>query len=326
MADLSIIIVNWNCLGFTAQCILSIQSIMAGIDYEVIVVDNNSADAPCSSLRESYPWVKLILSDHNIGFGRANNLGVKSSTGQYLFFLNPDTVLRPDAAQRMLDVLKMEREVGATGCRLLNPDGTLQLSSVQSFPTILNQLLAFEGLQKRFPGWSIWGKRPLYVPSSTSMDEVDVVSGAALMVKRSAFEEAGGFNKAYFMYAEEVDLCYSLWSNGWKVLHCSNAEIIHFGGQATKNREDGFVDAAMRNSVYHFLSQKRGAAYARLYRLGMLASAGFRLIVLMLLSPMAVIAGYPMERQDLRRSYRKWLRISRWGLIGLGGWVSVISA
>lgn len=316
MAELSIILVNWNCLAYTEQCVASIKSTLTGIDYEVIVVDNASGDAPCQSLPESFPWVKLILSDQNIGFGRANRLGVKSTSGEYLFFLNPDTVLQPDAVRRMLDTLKTESRVGAVGCRLLNLDGTFQLSSVQSFPTILNQLLALESLQKRYPHWSIWGKRPLYMRSSVGVDEVDVVSGAALMVKRRAYEEAGGFNSAYFLYAEEVDLCHALRRAGWKVAHCGRAEITHFGGQAMKQREDGFVDAAMRDSIYYFFSQTRGEMYARLYKFAMLTSAGFRLIVLTLLSPATAVVEYPIKRRNLARSYRKWLRIGRWSLTG----------
>lgn len=318
MAELSIILVNWNCLDFTEQCLASIQSMITDIDYEVIVVDNASGDAPCSSLKERFPWAKLILSEENIGFGRANNLGAKYASGKYFFFLNPDTLLRPGAVNKMLDTLKTKPEAGAVGCRLLNPDESLQLSSVQAFPTILNQLLAIESLQERFPEWSIWGKRSLYRASSTGIDEVDVVSGAALMVKRRAFEQTGGFNKSYFMYAEEVELCQALAKADWKVVHRGDAEITHFGGQATKKREDGFVEAAQRDSVHRFLLQTRGRTYARLYKLSMLVSAGCRLTILTLFSPATAVAG-PNKRKNFIQAYRKWLRIGRWSLTGSEG-------
>ena len=146
------------------------------------------------------------------------------------------------------------------------------------------------------------------------MDEVDVVSGAALMVKRRAFAQVGGFSSAYFMYAEEVDLCHALRHTGWKIVHCADAEITHFGGQATKKCEDGFVDTAMRDSVFYFLLQTRGRIYARLYRLGMLVSAAFRLIALTVIFPFSVTLGRPMKREKFFRSYRKWLRIGKWGL------------
>lgn len=314
MAELSIILVNWNCLDFTEQCIASIQSVIRDLDYEVIVVDNASGDAPCLSLKEKFPWVKLILSEENIGFGRANNLGVKQSSGEYLFILNPDTVLQPGAVESMLEMLKSRPEVGAVGCRLLNPDGTVQLSSVQTFPTIANQFLALESLQRRFPRWRLWGKCPLYRRSITGWDEVDVVSGAALMVKRKRFEQVGGFNDAYFMYAEEVELCHAFRLIGLKVLHCSHGEITHFGGQATEKCRDGFVDVAMRDSVYCFLRRTRGKMYASLYRLSMVASAGFRLIMLLLFSPAAVLVGYPIKRERFTQIFGKWWRIGRWGL------------
>ena len=314
MAELSIILVNWNCLDFTEQCIASIQSVITDLDYEVIVVDNASGDAPCLSLKEKFPWVRLILSEENVGFGRGNNLGVKESSGEYLFILNPDTVLRRGAVESMLEILKSRPEIGAVGCRLLNSDGTVQLSSVQTFPTIANQFLAIESLQRRFPHWSLWGKRPLYIRSAAGIDEVDVVSGAALMIKRNGFDRVGGFNRTYFMYAEEVELCHALRLVGLKVLHCSEAEIIHLGGQATKKCENGFVEAAMRDSVYRFLLQTRGKVYASLYRLSMVAGAGFRLIMLLLFSPATILMGFPIRRERFTQIFGKWWRIARWGL------------
>src|SRR5580704_16327152 len=138
MTDLSIILVNWNCLDFTEQCIGSICATTHDVDYEVIVVDNASADAPCQSLVEKFPWMKLVLSEQNIGFGRANNLGVQHSTGRNLLFLNPDTLVLKDALLRMLTDLRGRPNAGAIGCKLFNPDGTLQTTCVQPIPTIFN--------------------------------------------------------------------------------------------------------------------------------------------------------------------------------------------
>ncbi|WP_263357918.1 glycosyltransferase family 2 protein [Acidicapsa ligni] len=317
MTNLSIILVNWNCLAFTEQCIASICAVAPKVDYEVIVVDNASADAPCQSLVEKYPWVKLILSAKNIGFGQANNLGVRHSSGKVLFFLNPDTVVLEDALRRMLCELSAAPQAGAIGCRLLNPDRTLQTSSVQRFPTVFNQFLALSWLQRKWPNLPLWGKQALYYNGPRVIHEVDVVSGAAIMVRRNIFEEVGGFNPEYFMYAEEVELCYAIRRAGWKIMHSSDAKIIHFGGQSTKKRENGFVDIAMRQSVYRFLCRTRGNFYARIYRFFLLISAILRLILLACMSPFSIILNFPVDRETNAITLRKWLRIAEWS-VGVG--------
>jgi GT2 family glycosyltransferase len=314
MTTLSIILVNWNCLAFTEECVASIFATVKDVDFEVIVVDNASADAPCQSLANRFPDVKLLLSEKNLGFGGANNLGARSSSAKLLFFLNPDTLLLGNAVQRMLNELMSRPRAGIIGCRLLNPDRTLQLSSIQRFPTILNQLLALEKLQRWWPKLSIWGKKALYSTEPCVVEEVDVVSGAGLMMRREAFEQVGGFSPEYFMFAEEVALCHAAGRAGWRVLHCSGAEVVHFGGQSTKKREDGFADVAMRDSVFLFLSRTRGGWYALLYRFGLFVSTCLRLALLGLLYPMAATMNRPSYKMSLLRALRKWLRIGSWCL------------
>jgi len=312
MRELSIILVNWNCLAYTEQCIASIRDTAGDVDYEVIVVDNDSADAPCQALIDNFPWIKLVLSKENIGFGRANNLGARQSVGRNLLFLNPDTVVLGNALRPMLSALQSAPQGGAIGCRLLNPDWSLQTTCVQPFPTIANQLLALSWLQRQWPAHPLWGKQALYSTSSNTVHEVDVVSGAAILVKREVFEDVGGFNPEYFMYAEEVELCCTIRRAGHRILHTSDARIIHFGGQSTKSCEDGFVAVTMRDSVYRFLRRNRGNSYAALYRFALLISALCRLTILCGLFPLAASLGYPIARNDVTRPLRKWLKIAQW--------------
>jgi len=316
MTELSIILVNWNCLEYTEQCLASIRDTARDIDYEVIVVDNDSADAPCQSLADNFPWIQLVLSNTNIGFGQANNLGVRQSMGRKLLFLNPDTLVLGDALKKMQSALDAAPQGGAIGCRLLNPDWSLQATCVQPFPTILNQLLALSWLQRRWPALPIWGKQALYSTEPHIVHEVDFVSGAAIMVHREVFEKVGGFSPEYFMYAEEVDLCRTIHRAGYKVLHTSDARIIHFGGQSTKNCEDGFASVTMRDSIYRFMCRNRGSSYAMLYRLTLLLSALCRMAVLAVLFPFGALFGYPIARRDLVRPFRKWLQIAQWAV----GW------
>jgi GT2 family glycosyltransferase len=316
MKDLSIIFVNWNCVAYTEQAIASILDTTEGIDYEVIVVDNDSADAPCQKLTSRFPWIRLLLSKDNIGFGRANNLGASISTGKYLLFLNPDTLILNNALERMIAALDATVLGGAIGCRLFNSDGTLQTSCVQTFPTILNQLLALDWMQNRFPALPLWGKQALYSTTPHVIHEVEVVSGAAILVKRDVFESVGGFHPRYFMFTEEVDLCYSIYRAGWKVLYCGDAHITHFGGQSTKAREDNFADITMRDSIFRFLRRHRGTLYASMYRFALLLSAICRIVLLFCLLLVTAIFRYPGNPHTVLKMVRKWQKIALWAI----GW------
>lgn len=306
MAALSFIVVNWNCLAFTEQCIEAIQHTVTGVDYEVIVVDNASGDAPCQSLADRFPDVRLILSHENLGFGGANNLAARFASGRILFFLNPDTILLGDATKRAYRLLESRLDAGIVGCRFLNADGSLQLSSVQAFPTVSNQLLANRWLQERWPG--IQGKAALYAKTPDVVAEVDVVSGAGLLIRKQIFDDVGGFSKEYFMYAEEVDLCYKVHRAGFKVLHCGGAQVIHFGGQSTKQCEEGYADLAMRESTHDFLLRTRGAGSAAGYRAALIAGGALRIGLL----GIALLFFRHHRRQTALRTMRKWRRIMKW--------------
>jgi GT2 family glycosyltransferase len=323
MVELSIILVNWNCIAFTEQCLTSIQANVTELDYEVIVVDNDSADAPCSSLSLKFPWVELILSKQNVGFGRANNLGVRHALGSCILFLNPDTIVKGDAIQRMLSALKSTPNAGALGCKLLNPDLTLQTTCVLGFPTVMNQLLAIDWLQRKWPTLPLWRKQAIYSAKPSKLQEVDAVSGAAILVRRNVFEEVGGFNPEYFMYAEEVELCYAIHHAGWQVMHLNDAEIIHFGGQSTKNREDSFAAVSLSDSVYLFLGRTRGQGIAILYRAGLFVSAMCRLPLVVCMLLLHVASNRSTAQANQLRIFYKWLAIARWSLWRSRGFIRV---
>jgi GT2 family glycosyltransferase len=308
--NLSIVIVNWNSLEFTKNCIASLQSTIHGLDYEIIVVDNASND-DLSVLGQAFPSVKLVCHERNIGFARANNLGVEHSCGDNILLLNPDTVVLDDAIQRMVLGLDSAPEIGAVGCRLLNGDSTLQMTCVQPFPTIANQIFAIDWLKRLSPKLPLWGMRALFSSDQRSLSDVEVVSGACLMVKREAFERVGGFSTDYFMYAEEVDLCYKLRAVGWSVCHVPDSLVIHFGGQSTKKKENGFADIMMRESVHTLLRKFRGYWYALLYRVAILSSALLRLAALL---PLLAIPNQIVSRDRIAPAFRKWRRIAAWSL------------
>ncbi len=311
--DLSIIIVNWKSIEFIKACLASLQATANGVHHEVLVVDNASEPELCRTLPETFSGVRVICSEHNIGFSRANNLGAQQSRGRGILFLNPDTLVLEGAIEKMLFQLQSDVKLGAVGCRLLNADRSLQTTSVMPFPTITNQVLGVEWLQQRWPNLRMWGMRALYA-EQRGVHEVEVVSGACLMMKRDVFERVGGFSTDYFMYAEDTDLCYKVWQAGWKVGYVADAQIVHFGGQSSSSKENGFADIVMRESMFRMLAKFRGFWYAALYRAAMLLSAMLRLTLLfpLMIVPVVDLAG-------VLRTCRKWKRIAAWTL-GFEGW------
>ena len=315
--DLSIIIVNWNSIAFTRECLASISANVRGLDYEVIVVDNASRDDIRGLCSGTFPSLKVVRSSENLGFAGGNNLGFEHSCGNRLLFLNPDTLILGDAIQSMISVLDSDADFGVVGCRLVNRDSSLQASCVQPFPTILNQLLTLDWIQRRWPRWSLLGIRSLS-DNPDGVSEVEVVSGACLMVKREIFERLGGFSTEYFLYAEEADLCRRVGRAGWKVGHVGSAKVVHFGGESSKSNGSAFSDVVMHESVFKLLRKFRGGPYAYLYRAALLLSAAVRLGVL---APLLVLPGSMTGRGAVLRAFRKWRSIASWAL-ALQGWTN----
>ena len=232
MIDLSIIIVNWNSANYIRKCISSIYENTKGIDFEIVVVDNASYDECESILKSEFPHVIFVQSTRNIGFAKANNLGFKYSFGETLLFLNPDTEIIGPALNQMLSFLQSTPDAGAVGCKLLNSDLSLQTSCIQPYPTILNQVLDIEYLKLRCPKLKLWGIWPLF-HNNGNPEEIEVVSGACIMIKRNTFDKVEQFSTDYFMYTEDIDLCYKINQAGYKIYYIDDANIIHHGGGST---------------------------------------------------------------------------------------------
>lgn len=315
--DLSIIIVNWNSADYAVQCVASIYSQTRDLEYEVIIVDNASPDDSCRVLQERVPRAKLIRSPENLGFARANNLGFEHSSGRVLLFLNPDTELRGPAINLMHSSLESSPTIGILGCKLLNTDLSVQTSCIQSYPTIFNQIADIERLRRLSPRLRLWGTRPLFESNNGRPVEVDMVSGACLMVKREVFEKLGRFDRDYFIYTEDLDLCYRVRKAGWKVCYLGSATVVHHGGQSSKKKGgEGFSGPLMRETLSTFFRKTKGPFYARLYRLTMLMAALVRVCAL---APLLMVAAVGFEKDSIRFTFRKWYKILRWA-VGLERW------
>ena len=230
--DLSVIIVNWNTRDLLAQCIESVYRTVMGISFEIIVVDNASADGSADRVRERFPQVQLLQNDENVGFARANNQAAVASKGRYLLLLNSDALLQAGAVQALLDLAKAQPHAGVAGAQLRNLDGSFQASH-SPFPTLWREILILSGLGR----WLFGRQYPSHGPDENrGPQEVDYVEGACLLVRHEAYMAVGGLDEGYFMYAEDVDLCRTMCQQGWQVWYQPTAVVTHLGGGSSASR------------------------------------------------------------------------------------------
>jgi len=226
--------VNYNVKVFLENSLISIQKAMEGIQGEIIVVDNASDDGSVEMVRQKFPAVKLIANKENVGFASANNQAIKEARGEYLVLLNPDTVLQENTLKVMMDFLDKNPEVGLAGCKILNPDGTLQLACRRSFPTPWVAFTKVVGLSNIFPRSHIFGKYNLAYLDPDKTYEVDAVSGSFMFVRRRAIDEAGLLDEQFFMYGEDLDWCYRIKKAGWKIYYVHSTQVIHYKGESVR--------------------------------------------------------------------------------------------
>ena len=315
--DLSIIIVNWNSKAYLEKCIESILLWTVDIKYEIIVIDGASFDGCGEMLRSLYPQVRFIQSDKNLGFAKANNEAFRVSSGQNILFLNPDTEVEGSAVETLSEWLTSAADAGIVGAKLLNSDRSVQTSCIQAFPTILNQFLDSEALRKAFPMAGLWGTSPLFeegmIPKS-----VDAVSGACLMIKRCVFESVGTFSADYFMYSEDIDLCFKAKQAGWKTYYVPTAVVVHHGGTSSSQTSvNAFSSVMMLESRWRFFRKTRSSWYCKLYRVAILFLSLIRLGLILFGWPIYGLRGKGVLSGNM---LKRWTAKLRWAMGG-EGWV-----
>jgi len=228
---------------------------------EIIIIDNISNDKTCQIIEKKFSQVKLVKNHRNVGFAGAANQGARIAKGEYLLFLNPDTVVKKGCIEEMVNFLKKKKDAAVVGCKVLNPDRTLQ-PSCGSFPRISNIIL------DRFPIFNNMFKTELirqedfYNKEQTS----DWVSGVFFLTPKKIFEKLGGFDEKYFMYVEDVDFCYRAWKSGYKVYYNPKAEIIHYDMGKSKDRRK-FKAKQMRKGFSIFFEKYKQPYYLFLWRM-----------------------------------------------------------
>lgn len=226
--DLSIIIVNYNTKNFLRQCLKSLDP-----DKEIIVVDNNSSDGSPVMVAKEFPQIKLIKNKENLGFAKANNIGIRKSSGRYILFLNPDTIVQKNTLKTMIKFMDENPKVGAATCRVELVDGQLDQACHRGFPTAGNAFCYFSGLGKLFPKSKIFAGYSLTYLPLDKIHEIDAAAGAFLIVRREVGESLNWFDEDYFWYGEDLDFCYRLKQKGWQIMFVPTTKIIHYKGVAS---------------------------------------------------------------------------------------------
>lgn len=241
MLQLSIIIVNYNVKHFLEQCLYSVYKALQGLEAEVFVVDNNSVDGSVGLIREKFPNVTLLVNRVNKGFSAANNQAIEKAKGKYILLLNPDTVVQEDTFSRTLAFMESHPEAGGLGIKMLDGKGNFLPESKRGLPKPEVAFYKIFGLAKLFPGSKKFGQYHLTYLDNQNNHEVDVLSGAFMLVRKECFDKIGLLDETFFMYGEDIDLSYRISKAGYKNYYFAGSSIIHYKGESTKKSSVNYV-------------------------------------------------------------------------------------
>lgn len=280
--QLSVIIVSYNSMELLENCLFSVQKAMQTIDGEIIIADNNSNDGSNESLPSKFPGMKFIFNNENFGFAKACNQGFKISSGNYVLFLNPDTVLSETCLTDCIAFFKTHEDAGAVGVRMLDNKGKFLKESKRGMPSPGASFYKLFGLATIFPRSKTIAKYYQGHLPENENNPVEVLSGAFMMVKRSVFEKINGFDESFFMYGEDIDLSLRISQLGYKNYYLGKTSITHLkGGSTTYNYK--YVDdfyGAMKLFVKKHYGKK-----SALYLLFLQAGISFRKMLAIIASP-----------------------------------------
>ncbi len=284
--DLSVIIVSYNVDALLEACLESIYANAGKFRFEVIVVDNASSDSSREMVTRRFPQVRLMASRQNLGFAGGNNLAIPRARGRYILLLNPDTLVLNGALDELVYFLEAHPEAGAAASRLLNPDGSLQISCFP-FPGLLRETWRLLHLDTILP----YALYPMEDWSTSAARAVDVLQGTSLALRKTALDRVGILDEAFFMYSEEVDLCYRLHSAGWSLFYVPTSAVVHYGGQSTRQTAERMFLQLYQSKIL-FFRKHYGPLSAWLYKSILFFSAALRVA----LRPLGYLA--PVQKRE----------------------------
>ena len=248
MSSVDVVVVSYRCRELLRRCLASLDA-HAPAAAHVVVVDNDSRDGTAAMVVEQFPRVTLIENRENLGFARATNLGARSGTAPYVLFLNPDTEIRPGTIPKLIELMESRPELGISGCRLERPDGTFDHASRRSFPTAVGAVAHLSGLGRRRQR----GPLAQYRAPEVERGPVDAVNGAFMLVRRAALDEVGLFDEGYWMYMEDLDLCYRFKEAGWSTWYEPSVSAIHVKGGTASRSSSPKLTLAFYRGMWRFV-------------------------------------------------------------------------
>lgn len=254
--QLSVIIASYNVKFYLAQCVASLYKAGKDIEMEIIVVDNNSHDGTEKFLQEAFPEaynhsLHFIGNKVNVGFGKANNQGLKTAKGEYILFINPDTFIAENTLKNCLSIFKEKKNAGVVGIRMLNADGSFASESRRGVPTPMTSFYKLCGLAKLFPKSKIFGKYYMKYLDEKQICAIDIVSGAFMMIPHTILEQCGAFDEDFFMYGEDVELSYRILKAGYQNYYVPT-RMLHYKGESTNKASIQYVNAFYKAMLIFF--------------------------------------------------------------------------
>ena len=261
---LSIIIINYNVKFFLEQCLLSVKTAIQGIESEIFIVDNNSVDGSQQMLKDRFHDFNIILNDKNVGFAKANNQAIRQASGEYILLLNPDTVVENDTFSKIIAFMDVHPEAGGLGVKMVDGKGNFLPESKRSLPTPTIAFYKIFGLSKLFPHSKKFGKYHLSYLDKDQINEVEILAGAFMFLRKSVLDKIGLLDETFFMYGEDIDLSYRIIKAGYKNYYFPETRIIHYKGESTKKGSMNYVKM-FYNAMKIFAKKHFSSEHARMY-------------------------------------------------------------
>lgn len=312
--DISVIIVGWNTRDILKACLRSIYMETTGISYEIIYVDNASSDGSLDMVKDCFPSIRYISNEENLGFVKANNQAIEIARGRYVLLLNSDTIVLDNAIARTVGFADTRPDAAVFGCRVVNPDMSLQRSCFM-YPSLLNGLLFSSYMYKLLPRSPFFGRQHMTWWEFDSVREVETVSGCFSLVRRTAIEATGAMDPVFFFYGDDLDWCFRFHQAGWKILFYPAATIVHYGGLSTKKKRSEFI-LQLYGSDMLFMRLHRSGFSFMIYR----ALSAFSFVIR--LPGWAVKGIIDRDSRDEALLYMK--AYSRAALLSLADWTRLL--
>lgn len=249
--DISVIIVNWNTRDLLIECLRSLDAQKGNFRKEVIVVDNGSSDGSQEAVRATFPQVQIIENNANLGFAKANNIGMKASKGRFICLINSDVKVLDGCLEKLVCYMDQDTSTGISGPKILWPDMTLQ-DSCRKFPNLWNNICDFLHLNRLFPKSDIFSGEHMMFFDHMTIRNVEGLVGCFLMIRKEALEQVGLFDEQFFIYSEETDLCKRFFDNHWKIKFFPDAQAIHYGRKSSSQDALRFSFEQLKSKIQYW--------------------------------------------------------------------------